>query len=86
VAGLLLLIPVKGRLGYGIAVFAGLAAIPNLWRHYIGSVVFAALLVVGGLVRRGRENAFVPDEDVPADTMRRLDDPATQRPSRGVSA
>jgi hypothetical protein len=78
VAALLLLIPVKGRLGYGLATFAGLAAIPNLWRHYVGSIAFAALLVLGGLVRRRRQAASVPDGAVPVDTMRRLDDPATQ--------
>ena len=41
IAALLLLIPVKGRLGYGVATFAGMAAIPNLWRHYIGTIAFA---------------------------------------------
>ena len=76
VAILLLLIPVKGRLGYGIATFAGLAAIPNLWRHYSGSIAFATLLVIGGLVRRRDESPAVAEEEPAAEPMPRLDDPA----------
>jgi hypothetical protein len=78
VAVLLLLIPVKGRLGYGVAIFAGLAAIPNLWRHYISTVVFAAALVIDGLRRRRQERASAPEGEEPAEPMPRLDDAATQ--------
>lgn len=62
VAALLLLIPATGRLGYGVATFAGLAAIPNVWRHYLSTMVFAALLVISGLARRRRERDAVAHE------------------------
>jgi Glycosyltransferase family 87 len=81
IAALLLLIPVKGRLGYGVATFAGMAAIPNLWRHYIGTIVFATVLVVAGLVRR-REGAASADAK-PKEPMPRLDDPAAAGPELG---
>jgi hypothetical protein len=77
VAVLLLLFPVKGRLGYGVAMIAGLAAIPNLWRHYLPTVAFAIVLIIGGLLRR-REGASVPEARQPAESVPRLDDPATQ--------
>jgi hypothetical protein len=75
VAALLLLIPARGRLGYGIATFAGLAAIPNLWRPYVPSIAFAALLVISGLLRRVRADASVPEGVTPPERMPRLDDP-----------
>ena len=76
IAALLLLIPVKGRLGYGVATFAGMAAIPNLWRHYIGTIAFATVLVVAGLIRR-REGAVSADAKS-AEPIPRLDDPAAE--------
>jgi hypothetical protein len=50
IAVLLLLIPARGLTGYGLAVLAGLAAIPNLWLHYIPTILFAILLVIRGLL------------------------------------
>lgn len=53
---LLLLIPARGMTGYGLATLAGMAAIPNLWRHYWGTVAFGVVLLVRGLIddRRAR--------------------------------
>lgn len=51
VAALVLLVPAKGVTGYGLAILAGLAAIPNLWRHYVPTLIFGAALAVQGLVR-----------------------------------
>ena len=81
IAALLLLIPVKGRLGYGVATFAGMAAIPNLWRHYIGTIAFATVLVVAGLVRR-REGAATAAAK-PAKPMARANDPAAAEAELG---
>ena len=55
VAALLLLIPARGLTGYGLATFAGMAAIPNLWRHYFTTIVFGAVLLVRGLIDRHAE-------------------------------
>lgn len=49
IAVVLLAIPARGLTGYGLATFAGMAAIPNLWRHYLASIVFGALLLWRGL-------------------------------------
>ena len=49
ICAFLLLIPARGALGYGIATLAGMAAIPNLWRHYLGTVVFGGVLMWRGL-------------------------------------
>ena len=49
VSALLLLIPARGLTGYGLATLAGMAAIPNLWRHYIETVVFGGVLIWRGL-------------------------------------
>jgi hypothetical protein len=51
VALLILLIPSRGVTGYGIAILAGMAAIPNLWLHYVPTVVFGAVLAVQGRFR-----------------------------------
>ena len=52
VAVLVLLIPATGLTGYGLATLAGLSAIPNVWRHYLGTVVFGFALLVRGLYDR----------------------------------
>ena len=57
VCALILLIPAKGLTGYGLAMFAGMAAIPNLWRHYYGTVIFAIVITVRGLMDRRRDGA-----------------------------
>ena len=49
---LILLIPAKGMTGYGLATLAGMAAIPNLWRHYWATVIFGVLLLGRGLLDR----------------------------------
>ncbi|HEX6473811.1 MAG TPA: glycosyltransferase family 87 protein [Candidatus Limnocylindria bacterium] len=53
-AVLILLIPARGLTGYGLATFAGLVAIPNVWKHYLGTIVFGAALLVRGLIDRRR--------------------------------
>jgi len=58
VSVLLLLVPARGLTGYGLAMLAGLAAIPNLWRHYLSTLVFAAALVVAGILRARRERTL----------------------------
>jgi hypothetical protein len=62
VAALILLIPARGLTGYGLATLAGMAAIPNLWRHYIGSIIFGVALLVRGLVDRVGEGASSRDD------------------------
>jgi hypothetical protein len=54
VAAGLALIPAKGRLGIGLAIFAGLALVPNLWRTYALTMIAAGVLVLLG-VRDTRE-------------------------------
>ena len=49
-AVVMLLIPATGLTGYGLATLAGLAAIPNLWKHYLGTSIFGIVLLVRGLV------------------------------------
>jgi Glycosyltransferase family 87 len=46
VAGLLVAIPVRGRLGLGLTILAGLSLIANLWDHYLPTFAFAGLLIV----------------------------------------
>lgn len=45
VAGVLVAIPARGRLGLGLAVLAGLSLVANLWDHYLPTFAFAALLM-----------------------------------------
>jgi hypothetical protein len=52
IAAVLAFIPAKGRLGLGLGILAGMAAVPNLWRHYLSTVFVGLLLVAFGL--RGR--------------------------------
>jgi hypothetical protein len=49
IAGALLLVPAKGRLGLGLAMLAGMALVPNLWRHYLPTIVAGGLLVAFNL-------------------------------------
>jgi len=46
VAGLLVAIPARGRLGLGLAILAGLSLIANLWDHYLPTFALAILLIV----------------------------------------
>jgi hypothetical protein len=57
---LILLIPARGLTGYGLATLAGMVAIPNLWRHYWGTVIFGVVLVGRGLLDRRRAGATKP--------------------------
>ena len=66
VCALILLIPAKGLTGYGLAMFAGMAAIPNLWRHYYGTVIFAIVITVRGLMDRRRETPAGSDGAIPS--------------------
>jgi hypothetical protein len=54
IAAALALIPARGRLGLGLGILAGMAAIPNLWRHYLPTVLVGFLLVAFGLKNRNR--------------------------------
>jgi Glycosyltransferase family 87 len=54
---LILLIPARGMTGYGLATLAGMVAIPNLWRHYWGTVAFGVVLLVRGLRDRRQVRA-----------------------------
>jgi hypothetical protein len=45
----LAVIPARGRLGLGLGILAGMAAVPNLWRHYLPTVAVGFLLVAFGL-------------------------------------
>ena len=54
---LILLIPARGMTGYGLATLAGMAAIPNLWRHYWGTVAFGVVLLIRGRVDRRQARA-----------------------------
>jgi hypothetical protein len=53
-AALLLLVPARGRMGIGLAMLAGMALIPNLWRHYLPTVVAAGLLILADAYRARR--------------------------------
>ncbi len=48
----LLCLPVRGRMGLGVAILAGLAPIANLWLTYGLTVLLAAVLVAADLIRR----------------------------------
>ena len=56
VAVVLLLLPVRGRAGLGIAILAGLAAIPNLWNHYLPFALMALALIGADLADRWRND------------------------------
>jgi hypothetical protein len=74
VALLLLLVPARGLTGYGLATLAGMAAIPNLWRHYLTTVAFGAVLLVAGLWRgrRARAGAATPVAEAAAEGRARV--------------
>jgi hypothetical protein len=52
IAAVLVLIPARGRLGLGLGILAGMAAVPILWRHYLPTVAIGILLVAFGLRER----------------------------------
>ena len=54
VSAALLALPVRGRVGVGLGMLAGLALIANLWTHYASTVAFAALLVLAPAAARLR--------------------------------
>lgn len=45
-AAVTVLAPVNGRAGFGLAVLGGMLLIPNLWKHYLATIVFGLLLAV----------------------------------------
>lgn len=47
----MLALPLRGRAGIGVAILAGLAAIPNLWVHYAPTALFGAALIAVDLWR-----------------------------------
>ncbi|PZR62510.1 MAG: hypothetical protein DLM71_06795 [Chloroflexi bacterium] len=51
-AAVLLILPVRGRAGLGLAIIAGLAPIANLWLTYGLTILLAVSLVGAGLLRR----------------------------------
>ncbi len=74
---LILLIPARGLTGYGLATLAGMAAIPNLWRHYWPTVVFGVLLVGRGLLDRRQARAGKRPHARPAGATPRVGETAT---------
>jgi hypothetical protein len=60
-AALLLLVPARGRMGIGLAMLAGMALVPNLWRHYFPTVVGAGLLILADVYRSRRRGQHAPD-------------------------
>ena len=74
VCALMLLIPAKGLTGYGLAIGAGMAAIPNLWRHYYGTIFFAIVITIRGVIDRGK--APSGSDDVNSSADRSTDAPA----------
>jgi hypothetical protein len=95
VCALVLLIPAKGLTGYGLAVSAGMAAIPNLWRHYYPTIFFSIVITIRGLIdgwhERAGSDGAIPSPDAPsADGDTRLADAgrvryqAALRPDGGV--
>ena len=66
VCALMLLIPAKGLTGYGLAIFAGMVAIPNLWRHYYGTIFYSILITIRGLIDRRRETPAETDGGIPS--------------------
>ncbi|MGH2463037.1 MAG: glycosyltransferase family 87 protein [Candidatus Limnocylindria bacterium] len=52
---ILALLPARGLTGLGLGILAGLAAITNLWGHYLPTIIFGLVLVAGGLVTAARE-------------------------------
>lgn len=59
VGATLLAIPVRGRIGLGIGILAGLTLlIVNLWQHYLPVITLGILLMVGPLVDGVRQAFF----------------------------
>jgi hypothetical protein len=59
IAAALAFIPANGRLGLGLGILAGMAAVPNLWRQYLSTVFVGLLLVAFGLWGRWRDRDTV---------------------------
>lgn len=53
VAALLLALPGRGLSGIGLAIVAGISAIPNIWDHYLPTLMFAAAAIAIGTVPQG---------------------------------
>ena len=43
--------PARGILGLGLGILAGLTLVPNIWSHYLPTMVFGLALVAGALFR-----------------------------------
>jgi len=75
-AAVLALIPVGGRLGIGLGILGGLALVPNLWRTYLPTLLFAALLAGADVLKRmsrrtdGRIGSMTRSVDQVADEAR----------------
>jgi hypothetical protein len=69
IAAFLVAIPARGRLGIGLGMLAGMAAVPNLWRHYLPTVIVGFLLIAFGF-RDARDRT---DSDRPAERVRARD-------------
>lgn len=67
IAVLLLLVPARGRAGLGTTVMAGLTLVPNLWGHYLPTIVFGLALASIPLWARGlRSSRYVSDRSLDA--------------------
>jgi hypothetical protein len=58
----ILALPIRGLPGIGLAILAGLCAIPNLWVHYGPTVLFAGAVLAAGL--RGRRSSLGAEPSV----------------------
>jgi hypothetical protein len=76
IAALLVLIPARGGLGLGLGILAGMAAVPNLWRHYLPTVAVGILLLAFG-IRDARHDREGRASSAPA---RAVDEPRSPDP------
>jgi hypothetical protein len=68
IAVVLALIPARGMIGIGLGIFAGLAAVPNLWRTYLPTLVVAGAFTLAGVraISRRRQIATARSEGAAA--------------------
>ena len=65
VAAILLAIPARRKIGLGLGILAGMAAVPNLWVHYVPTIIVGSLLIASG-VYAARRTANFDAADAPA--------------------
>lgn len=50
----LLLLPLRGLTGFGVAIIGGISIIPNIWDHYLPTLIVAVVLVVVPIWKQSR--------------------------------